>query len=68
VFSCGRFNKSKFLSDNQVKTIDLAKQSLFETDNVVTQKVTLDDQKVPSSSLKLNISNSIDTNKTKVVK
>jgi hypothetical protein len=68
VFSCGRFNKSKFLSDSQIKTIDLAKQSLFETDNVVTQKVTLDDQKVPSSSLKLNISNSIDTNKTKVVK
>ena len=63
IFSCGKFNKSKFLPDNQMKTIDLAKQSLFETDNAVAQKVTLDEQKVPSSSLKLNISNHIDTNK-----
>jgi hypothetical protein len=71
VFSCGKFNKSKFLPDNQIKTIDLSKdlskQPVFEADNVVIQKVTLDEQKVPSSSLKLNISNSIDTNKTKVV-
>lgn len=63
IFSCGKFNKTKFLPDNQIKTVDLVKQSFFEADNSVAQKVTLDEQKVPSSPLKLNISNSIDTTK-----
>ncbi len=63
IFSCGKFNKSNFLSESQIKAITLTKQSPFEVDNLSIQKITLGEQKISTSPLKLNISSTINTTK-----